>query len=111
MTRRPIFLCVIGAVAMCTCALRSYAGEDDPPPPPPALRYTIQFLPPVDDNFVSAIAINNLGHVVGDSSKGPFLWTPEGGYKFIPSLPGGYNYPTALNNSDQVVGYSNSGGA
>jgi hypothetical protein len=112
MTRRRILLCVIGALALCTSSLRSYAGEDDPPPRP-APRYTIQYLPPIDDNFVSAVGINDLGHVIGESARGPFLWTPGGGYQFMGRLPGsvGWGSPTALNNSDQVVGASNGAGA
>jgi hypothetical protein len=64
-------------------------------------------------------AINDLGHIVGTISHySPttqflqgFLWTPQSGYQFLPFFPGssGYAYPTSLNNSDQVVGYSNGG--
>src|SRR6185503_19558964 len=88
--------------------------------PPPTPRYTIQFLT-ADDAFVRPIAINDLGHITGEagryreisSLRQPFLWTPQSGYTFIPGLPGngGYAFATALNNSDQVVGYSNGAGA
>src|SRR5881394_2763706 len=93
------------------------AGAGSPPPTPP--RYTIQYLPDVPNNVVRPVAINDLGHIVGTighfGATGeflqPFLWTPQSGYQFLPFFPGssGYGYPTALNNSDQVVGYSNGG--
>jgi hypothetical protein len=94
------------------------AGAGEPKPPP---RYTIQLLPSVDDRFVFPAAINDQGHIAGDfrrfgpfnEQRQPFLWTPQSGYQSIPALPGsrGFAYSTALNNSDQVVGYSNAGGS
>lgn len=102
---------------MVTLSLGWCAGAGSPPPP--TTRYSIQYLPSVPDNFVRPVAINDLGHIVGTISHfgatgqflQGFLWTPQNGYQFLPFFPGssGYAYPTSLNNSDQVVGYSNGG--
>lgn len=60
-------------------------GGDDPPPPPPDLpTFTYQSLGTLGGNWSNAEAMNNLGHVVGDSERadgtyGPYLYATETG--------------------------------
>jgi probable HAF family extracellular repeat protein len=61
----------------------------------------------------AARTINSLGHVVVDSSSGPFLWTPSspnditGSSIHLGQLPSHLNWiPTDLNDRDEVVGYA-----
>jgi hypothetical protein len=71
------------------------------------------------NTFVSPLALNDQGHVVGYASKytatgefrAAFLWTSEEGYRLLGALPGssGYSFAVGLNNSDEVVGYSSGG--
>lgn len=65
---------------------------------------------PPDADESNAIAINDLGQVVGSvriaGRSHAYVWTLEAGMTDIGDLPGGsdYSYATAINNAGQVVG-------
>ncbi|HEX6076838.1 MAG TPA: hypothetical protein VFZ32_16425 [Micromonosporaceae bacterium] len=56
------------------------------------------------DNSIAS-AINQRGHVVGQSHYRAFLWR-RGQITDLGTLGGGYSYATDVNNRDEVVGYS-----
>jgi len=71
-----------------------------------------QVLGTLGGKFAYALAINNLGQVVGystlpgDSIFHAFLWTQSGGMQDLGSLGNGYSEANAINDSSEVVGTS-----
>ena len=81
--------------------------------PAVAQRYRITDLGTIQGSTYNwANGVNNLGHVVGcagcsDISTPAFLWTQQNGMQALPLLPsGGATYANAINDSDQVAGWS-----
>ena len=63
-------------------------------------------LPPLAGDAESrALAINNLGHIVGGSDSHAVMWI-DGQPRNLGALPGGYAFAYDINDADQVVGES-----
>jgi probable HAF family extracellular repeat protein len=54
----------------------------------------------------SALGINAGGEVVGYSAGEAFLWTAVGGVQYLGTLGGNFSTATAINDAEQVTGYS-----
>ncbi|MDF1553801.1 MAG: hypothetical protein P1P84_12095, partial [Deferrisomatales bacterium] len=59
-----------------------------------------------EGDYLSVNDFSEKGHMVGESWSGAWFWSPETGMVGIPTTGGRYNVAAALNDFDQVVGWS-----
>lgn len=63
-----------------------------------------------EGDYVDVRDFSETGHMVGASWSGAWFWSPETGMVGIPTTGGSYNVAAALNDFDQVVGWSRAAG-
>jgi hypothetical protein len=59
-----------------------------------------------EGDYLNVNDFSEKGHMVGESWSGAWFWSPETGMIGIPTTGGSYNVAGALNDFDQVVGWS-----
>lgn len=59
-----------------------------------------------EGDYLNVNDFSGKGHLVGESWSGAWFWSPETGMVGIPTTGGSYNVAGALNDFDQVVGWS-----
>jgi probable HAF family extracellular repeat protein len=59
-----------------------------------------------EGDYLNVNDFSEKGHMVGESWSGAWFWSPETGMVGIPTTGGSYNVAGALNDFDQVVGWS-----
>ena len=59
-----------------------------------------------EGEYLSVNDFSEKGHMTGESWSGAWFWSPETGMVRIPTTGGSYNVAYALNDVDQVVGWS-----
>lgn len=100
---------VVAAMAVALIVVPARAGKPQPPPPAPNIAYEY-----IDLGNANALAINELGDVVGSGGNRAFIATADSGYAtqdlndFIsPDAPWLLRYATDINNLGQIVGHGN----